>query len=546
LVQHAETLSYPPRTDEVTMMKPRDLAPYFRLAFAFNRYLRFPLDPRAARMAVARRHVGREEALVQMVQASIYDAASSPYRKLLDAAGWTKDAVITLIRQEGVEGALRRLSDSGVYVTLEEFKGKRPAVRGSHTFHFTEADFDNPHLAHHLEVQSGGTRSAGTRVLVKLDFTEALAGDTAILFDEHGLWDHSQAIWLPFGGGASVALLIYAKLGRMPVKWFSHVDGKNINPRFRWAGRFMAMWARLFGAPLPVPQVTPLSAASVVARFMAESARAGRPVCVTTYASSAVRAALAATELGLDLHGCAFITIGEPLTDAKRRTIEASGARVIVRYAMTEAGIIGYGCGRSESSDELHLLSDNLALVQRTARVGGGGELEVEAFLYTSLLPSAPKILFNVESGDHGAVASRPCGCRLEAAGYTTHLSGIRSFEKLTGEGVTFAKSSLIRVLEETLPERFGGRATDYQLVEREEPGGLTRLELVVNPSVGTIDTAAVKETFLKEIGWGGESIKMMSLLWEQANILEVRRAAPISTKMGKVQPFHLERSRPR
>jgi hypothetical protein len=46
-------------------------------------------------------------------------------------------------------------------------------VRGHQRFDVQAADYDNPFLSYHLEVQSGGTRSAGTAVPVKLDFTSA-------------------------------------------------------------------------------------------------------------------------------------------------------------------------------------------------------------------------------------------------------------------------------------------------------------------------------------------------------------------------------------
>ena len=55
---------------------------------------------------------------------------------------------------------------------------------------------------------------------------------------------------------------------------------------------------------------------------------------------------------------------------------------------------------------------------------------------------------------------------RSEALGYTTHIHTIRSWEKLTSEGMTFCGHDLIRLIEEVLPARFGGRPTDYQFVE--------------------------------------------------------------------------------
>jgi hypothetical protein len=53
---------------------------------------------------------------------------------------------------------------------------------------------------------------------------------------------------------------------------------------------------------------------------------------------------------------------------------------------------------------------------------------------------------------------------------------------------MTFAKSSLLRILEEILPARFGGASTDFQLVEEQREGGLSGLTLIVSPLIGSVD----------------------------------------------------------
>ena len=214
-----------------------------------------------------------------------------------------------------------------------------------------------------------------------------------------------------------------------------------------------------------------------MARWLVDRVKHGNGVCVTTYASSAVRIAAAAKEKGVSLDGVCFITLGEPFTEAKQRIVEAAGARGLVRYAFTEGGIIGYGCTIPRASDDVHFLNDCYELIQRSRAVGDAG-VAVDAFLFTSLLPAAPKILLNVESGDYGIVERRDCGCGLGAVGLTTHLASIRSFEKLSGEGMTFVQTDLLRVLEDVLPARFGGTGTDYQVLEEEEDG-ILRLILI-------------------------------------------------------------------
>jgi hypothetical protein len=171
--------------------------------------------------------------------------------------------------------------------------------------------------------------------------------------------------------------------------------------------------------------------------------------------------------------------------------------------------------------------------------VGESGPL-VEALLFTSLLPTAPKVLLNVESGDSALLERRDCGCRMGALGLCTHLSQIQSFEKLSGEGMTFAQTDLLRVLEDVLPERFGGTSADYRVLEQEGEHGILRLFLLISPRVGPLDDRAVRETFLRELGQIGGSEADMARLWQQAGTVEIRREWPVATRAGKVLPFHV------
>jgi hypothetical protein len=155
-------------------------------------------------------------------------------------------------------------------------------------------------------------------------------------------------------------------------------------------------------------------------------------------------------------------------------------------------------------------------------------------------LPSAPKVLLNVESGDCARIVPRECDCGLGAAGLTTHLDSVRSFEKLTGEGMTFIQLDLLGVLEEVLPARFGGAGTDYQVVEEEDPDGITRLILSVDPRVGAVDLDRVRSVFLaalaRQPGAAGTGVEV----WRRAETVRVVRRSPVATGAGKVLPFHV------
>src|SRR5262245_47155514 len=101
----------------------------------------------------------------------------------------------------------------------------------------------------------------------------------------------------------------------------------------------------------------------------------------------------------------------------------------------------------------MHFFDDSYGLIERE-RTGGGGGPAVRALLFTSLLRSAPLVLLDVERGDSAILERRRCGCAFDGAGVQHHLARVRSFEKLSGEGMTFIQTDLLRVLEEVLPAR--------------------------------------------------------------------------------------------
>jgi hypothetical protein len=147
---------------------------------------------------------------------------------------------------------------------------------------------------------------------------------------------------------------------------------------------------------------------------------------------------------------------------------------------------------------------------------------------------------FNTEMGDVAIVEERGSDCcSLGALGLLTHISQIRSVDKLTGEGVTVARSEMLHVLEVELPRRFGGTSIDYQLAEEVGPDGLTRLVLRVAPRLGVVDDGALRAALLAGLDRGGVVDRHMAALWRQAGTVVIRREEPVATAAGKVLPFH-------
>jgi hypothetical protein len=147
------------------------------------------------------------------------------------------------------------------------------------------------------------------------------------------------------------------------------------------------------------------------------------------------------------------------------------GGYAVPRYGSIECGQIGFGCLAPAAPDELHLLTDHHAVIA----TADDPPWRLGTLLFSSLRPAARMILLNVSLGDEAIVDQRQCGCPMETAGWTTHLRRIRSQQKVTAGGMNVLNSQLARVLDEVLPGRFGGMATNYQLLEEEATDGRTR-----------------------------------------------------------------------
>lgn len=501
------------------------------------RFLRERITTEQAASTIRRRLQERERSFLHILERFIFANDRSPYRPLLRAAGCEFGDIRKLVFDGGLRRAVIDLRDAGVYVSLDEFKGRCEAIRGKERFSFAEEDFDNPEVAPHFEARSGGTRGPATSVKTSLEHVTDLAVHTAVTFDAHGLNDYEHAVWVLAG---LTPTLMYTKLSLPPVAWFYPL--KPFPLRTSGLAHYLRTIARVFGVRLPLPRFLALEEPDSMATWLGALIKAGKRICVTTYASSAVRICAAARDRGLSLEGVCFITLGEPYTEAKRAVVQSAGARVLVRYGVTEVGIIGYGCAEPQSSDDMHFFSSGYELILRSRTVGAN--VPVESFLFTSLCTTAPKILLNVETGDTGSVQEQPCACRLGSLGLTTHLAGVRSFEKLSGEGMTFIKTDLLRIVEKTLPGRFGGSAGDYQVLEEEQGDGILRIVLVVSPRVGELDTESVQKAFLQELAQGPGFGRTGAEFWQRAGSLVVRRDWPVATDAGKILPFHVTKSR--
>jgi len=519
---------------------------YVRFLHGLPSFLRRRMSLEEAKEILRDRMAERDESFLRMVREGVFTRPDGPYRTLFDLAGCSYADLERAVRQDGLEPTLTALERDGVYVTFDEFWARgAPIVRHGREIPVPPTAFENPFSRSRYRMSTGGSSGRPRSVAVGLEHLWARVPEQLVSDTIHGFAGIPTALWFDgLPGNAPNTLLTRVPTQSWAERWFTPTAKRDARPwtsvqatRNRLAEAGILATARLAGVRLPRPEPTGLDEAETVVRWV-ESRLASHGRCgVKTMLSRALRVCLKAEELGVDLTGLTISGGGEPPTASKMAAIERTGATPVCNYHFQEAGAIGSMCMSPVSENDQHLMQDHLAMITRRRRIPGF-DVSVDAFCFTTLLPSARKLMINVETDDYGVVEHRDCGCPWEEFGFKTHLRGIRSFRKLTGEGVTLVGTDLVRILEEVLPSRFGGSALDYQFVEEEDDRGFTRMSVRVDPHIELGSETEVVDAVLGALPPDG-----IRSLWSQAGTLRVQRRAPVWTARGKLLPLHLERT---
>jgi hypothetical protein len=517
---------------------------FARFPFALRRFARREVTRELARQTIRERMANRAGRLLAILDRSVFSQPKSPYLALLRNSRCERGDVANLLHARGVEGALRALRDEGVYVTFDEFKGRAPIVRGSFELPVTARDFDNPAARRAFTMRTGGSTGLPTLVSQDLDYIADKSPIQMLMLEAHGLVDVPAAHWMDILPGTGFRFLVQrAHLGQSTERWFSSIGWHEHRewPRFTAATYYMVAAARSAGMKIPFPEYVPLDDALEVARWVSDTLRTRGRCLLACNVSHAMRVAIAARDAAIPIAGAAFRIGGEPVTSGKAQFLRDAGVRIIGGYGMVEVSNIALACPNGSDAGDLHLSMDTMALVTHDATVAGT-DITVPAFQLTTLSETSGKLMLNVQVDDYGTVEERRCGCAFEEHGMTVHVSDIRSYTKLVGEGVTLIGSEMIRILEEVLPARFGGTPMDYQLLEEEDEQHLTRLFLLVSPRVDITDEQRVVETVHDALRNSSAAAGVASVMWKQGETIRVRRAEPVWTARGKLMPLHLER----
>jgi len=158
-----------------------------------------------------------------------------------------------------------------------------------------------------------------------------------------------------------------SKLGQPVQRWFSQTPvnlGKD-DTKYRLFLWLAVYASRFYGRPVPQPEYVPLEQAIQVARWLAAQTAKGTPAVLDTNVGSGIRVCLAAKDAGLDISGTFFRLGSEPYTRPGHGLWPSRLPRGLPLLYVGNLAV-GAACAAGEAIDDMHVLLDKLALIQRT------------------------------------------------------------------------------------------------------------------------------------------------------------------------------------
>lgn len=198
-------------SDDPSDVKPTlavaDFVSGARLLAALPALLWRPVHPDQARRIVQGRVERRARDFLDVVRRVIFNRPHSPYLRLLNAAGCEAGDLDRLIAREGLEETLAVLFRAGVYLTVDELKGRRPVVRGSASFRVEPRELSSPLSRAHLVRHTSGSGGPSAAVAVDLRHVRDCAVDTCLAFEARGSAGWRHAVWTVPGASAIVQMV---------------------------------------------------------------------------------------------------------------------------------------------------------------------------------------------------------------------------------------------------------------------------------------------------------------------------------------------------
>ena len=509
---------------------------YSRMLRAVVQHLRSPLetDPEG----VIRKEMEDRTDNFLAHATTVMSMPEHPYALMFRLAGCSYADLESSVRRDGLEATLEKLLEEGVYLTHDEFRGKKEIVRSGRHIPALASMWNNPASKGGYVQSSSGT--SGRSVTTFYSVAAARHGENmgTLFLREFNFSNSARVSVAPIlpGFGLFSAISTGRLIGGYD-RWFATGGATWKNLHYRIVTRLLVAEAKLLGLRVPYPTYLEQNDFLPAAEYIKERLDAGDQAGMNGFVSAIARVAEAALSNGLDLTGCSALTGGEALTDAKRQLIESAGIRVYSSYATTDFGGIGMPCSQMSTGNCSHLMKHAIALVSRTQK-SAWTDTQVNSLYATSLLPIAPRIFINAEIGDTGVIEKATCDCSFSKLGFDLQVRDVAAISMVTAQGVTIEITELVPLLEEKLPARFGGHSGDYQLCEA-EAGSQTEIVLRIRPGVSAAPPNDILKHFLDEVKrvYGG-SLSVVSWLHSEGIRAEV--VPPVLAATGKFRAVRL------
>jgi hypothetical protein len=509
---------------------------YGKMLGAVYKHLRSPVesDPESV---VRKCMEQREENFLAHV-ATVTQKPEHPYAQMFKLAGCSYADLEASVRRDGVESTLEKLLREGVYLTHDEFRGKREIVRSGRHIPALLSVWNNPASKGGYVQSSSGT--SGRSVTTRGSIANIRLGESLqlLFLRELKVSNGGRVIVAPVlpGGGLLTAIFVGRLAGGLD-RWYATGGVTWRNLHYRFVTRLLLAEMRFLGLRVPYPTYLKQNDFLAAAEYIKERVDAGDFVGLSGFVSAVARVAAAAVSNALDLTGCSAITGGEALTDAKRKVIESAGITAYSSYGSTDFGGFGMPCSQMNKGNCVHISKHAIALVSRPQESAWTNEA-VHSLYATSILPQSPRIFINAEIGDTGVIEPATCDCSFSKLGFDLQVRDMAAIGMVTAQGITIEVSELVPLLEEVLPARFGGHPGDYQLHER-EAGAQTEIVLRIRPGVSTVAPGEILKHFLAEVKrvYGG-SLSVVS--WLHSAGIRPELAPPLLAATGKFRAVRL------
>jgi hypothetical protein len=184
---------------------------------------------------------------------------SNPLHTMLRWAGCSLGDIEQTLQRDGLEATLEILRRDGIYLSHEEFKGKKPIVRSGQEAIANPGSFRNPVARGGMETTSSGSRSTGTITRPGLEFQIYREAQDAVFLKQFISPSRVMGSLLPIlpSTFALNRLLACMRIGAPVELWFTLAGSLSNSGHYQIMTQLLVVEARLLGIRFPFAHSLP-------------------------------------------------------------------------------------------------------------------------------------------------------------------------------------------------------------------------------------------------------------------------------------------------